>query len=100
MKRVLLLSSSENERSISPHVANALSLSDALGWDIVFDVGSQIEEALERRYDALIFVHGTGREKTQATIDNLHHMMRMYDCGWPELYYLKNDYDLGENNTL
>jgi hypothetical protein len=99
--RVLLLSSSENGNSISPHVQNAKEMHKHLGWDLVWDVEREIIDALmEQQYDAIMFIHATGREKSRIMIDTL--VDRYLDRGMPlpEFYFFKNDYDLGENHGL
>lgn len=98
-KKVLILSSSESSTSISPHVANAKELHKHLGWDLVFDVENDIRDVITyTKYDALVFVHGTGREKSSVLINT---MFDKYGSSYkPDLYYIKNDYDLGENNSL
>ena len=98
-KKVLILSSSESSTSISPHVANAKELQKHLGWDLVFDKEKDIKEVVTNtKYDALVFVHGTGREKSTILLNT---MFDLYGGDYkPDVYYVKNDYDLGENNSL
>lgn len=100
MSDVIILTSFENFNSISPHVENSKQLRDNLGYDLCLQDEEMIVSMLgSGSYKSIIFTYGTGREYTSVTVPAIVAMEKRTGIR-PKLFYLKNEYNIGENHVL
>jgi hypothetical protein len=100
MSDVIILSSAESINSMSPHMENSKQLRDNLGYDLCLQDEKAITEMLGLgSYKSIIFTYGTGREYTRTSVTGINKMVERTGVK-PKLFYLKNEYNIGENHVL